>query len=219
MIGGAQRLAALTSYTGTGKYDGFDSYHGKVPVDLYAKASSERTVISHTQNGDSILAFDGANAWLEGPDKPVSVLELVPGSGDWEGVKLDATLAFPGKLKATLTDWRTGFPTTLIDDKPVNVIQGKIGGTRVKFFFDKGTGLLSRVVRYSNTVVGPVPVEIDYSDYRDVAGVKIPFQWKLTWTDGQSSYAMDEIEPNVAIDAAKFGKPAANAKPVVAPVQ
>lgn len=218
-IGGAQRLAALTSYTGTGKYDGFDSYHGKVPVDLYAEASGARTVISHTQNGDSILAFDGKNAWLEGPDKPVSVLELVPGSGDWEGVKLDATLAFPGKLKTTLTDWRTGFPTTLIGDKPVNVIQGKIGGTRVKLFFDKGTGLLSRVVRYSNTVVGPVPVQIDYSDYRDVAGVKIPFQWKLTWTDGQSSYAMDEIKPNVAIDPAKFGKPAANAKPVVAPVQ
>jgi hypothetical protein len=67
--------------------------------------------------------------------------------------------------------------------------------------------------------VGPVPIQIDYSDYRDVAGVKIPFQWKLTWTDGQSSYAMDEIKPNVAIDPAKFGKPAAAAKPVVAPVQ
>jgi len=218
-LGGAQRLATLTSYTGKGRYDGFDSYHGKVPVDLYAKATGERTVIAHTQNGDSITAYDGSNAWIEGPDKPVSVLQLVPGSGDFEGVKLDSTLAFPGKLKGTLTDWRTGFPTTTIDERPVNVIQGKIGGTRVKFFFDKETGLLSRVVRYSNTVVGPVPIQIDYSDYREVAGVKIPFQWKLTWTDGQSSYAMDEIKPNVAIDPAKFGRPAAAAKPVVAPVQ
>ncbi len=218
-IGGAQRLAALTSYTGKGQYDGFDSYHGKVPVDLYAKATGERTVIAHTQNGDSINAYDAHNAWLEGPDKPVSVLQLVPGSGDFEGVKLDSTLAFPGKLKDTLTDWRTGFPTTEVNGRAVQVVQAKIGGTRVKFFFDKETGLLSRVVRYSNTVVGPVPVEIDYSDYREVAGVKIPFQWKLTWTDGQSSYAMDEIKPNVAIDPAKFGKPAAAVKPVVAPVQ
>ena len=78
-IGGAQRLAALTSYTGKGQYEGFDSYHGKVPVDLYAKATGERTVIAHTQNGDSINAYDAHNAWIEGPDKPVSVLQLVPG--------------------------------------------------------------------------------------------------------------------------------------------
>src|SRR5437667_9681203 len=28
-VGGAERLAALTSYAGTGRYEGFDSYHGK----------------------------------------------------------------------------------------------------------------------------------------------------------------------------------------------
>ncbi len=218
-LGGAKRLAALTSFTGKGQYDGFDSYHGKVPFDLYAKATGERTVIAHTQNGDSINAYDGHTAWLEGPDKPVSVLQLVPGSGDQDGVKFDSDLAFPAKLKQALTNWRTGFPTTEIDGHGMNVVQATEGGTRVKLFFDKETGLLSRTVRYSKTVVGPVPIQIDYSDYRDVAGVKIPFEWKLTWTDGQSSYALEEVKPNVAIDPAKFGRPAAAVKPVVAPVQ
>lgn len=215
-IGGVQRVSALTSWAGKGSYEGFDSYHGKVPVDVYAKSTGERSVIAHTQNGDSITAYDGRNAWIVGPDKPVSVLQLVPG-GDLDGVKIDSALAFPGGLKQALTGWRTGFPTTTIDDKPVDVVQAALNGTRIKFFFDKQTGLLTRVVRYSKTIVGPVPIEIDYSDYREVAGVKMPFQWRLTWTDGQSMYAMDSIQPNVAIDPAKFAKPAAAEKPVVAP--
>jgi len=216
-IGGAQRVGALTSWTGKGSYEGFDSYHGKVPVDVYAKSTGERSVIAHTQNGDSVTAYDGRNAWIMGPDKPVSVLQLVPG-GDLDGVKLDSALAFPGGLKQALTDWRTGFPTTTIDDKPVDVVQAMLNGSRVKFFFDKQTGLLTRILRYSKTIVGPVPIEIDYSDYREVAGAKIPFQWRLTWTDGQSMYALDDVQPNVAIDPAKFAKPLAAEKPVVSPV-
>jgi len=217
-IGGAPRVAALTSYAGTGRYEGFDSYHGKVGVEVYAKATGERAVIVHTQNGDSVTAYDGRNAWIMGPDKPVSVLQLAPG-GDLDGVRVDATLAFSGGLKQALTDWRTGFPTTTIDDRPVDVVQAMAGGTRVKLFFDKETGLLSRVVRYSKTIVGPVPVQIDYSEYREVAGVKIPFQWRLTWTGGQSTFSLDDVKPNVAIDPAKFAKPTAAAKPVVAPAK
>jgi hypothetical protein len=217
-LGGAQRLAALTSFTGKGKYEGFDSYHGKVAVDIYAKSTGERTVIAHTQNGDSITAYDGRNAWIMGPDKPVSVLQLAPG-GDLDGVKLDSALAFPVGLKQALTDWRSGFPTTSINDRGVDVVQAMEGGTRVKLFFDKQTGLLTRSVRYSKTIVGPVPIEIDYSDYREVAGVKLPFEWRLTWTDGQSMYTLDEVTPNAAIDPSKFAKPAAAENPVVAPAK
>jgi photosynthetic reaction center cytochrome c subunit len=217
-LGGAQRLAGLTSFVAKGNYDGFDSYHGKVAVEVYAKNTGQRTVVVHTQNGDSVTAYDGRNAWIMGPDKPVSVLQLVPG-GDMDGVKLDADLAFPGGLKQALTGLRVGFPTTTINDREVQVVQATAGGSRVKLFFDKQTGLLTRVVRYSKTMVGSVPTEIDYSDYREVAGVKMPFQWRLTWTDGQSMFTLDEVQPNVAIDSAKFGRPAAAAAPVVAPAK
>ena len=49
---------------------------------------------------------------------------------------------------------------------------------------------------------------LDYSDYRDVNGLKMPFKWTTTWLDGRSNYEMSEIRPNVAIDAARFAKPA-----------
>ena len=203
---------------GKGSYEGFDTYHGKVPLEVYANATGQRTVIAYTQNGDSVTAYDGHNAWIVGPDKPVSVLQLVPG-GDLDGIQLDSDLAFPGRLKQALTDWRTGFPTTIINDRSVQVVQAMAGGSRVKLFFDKETALLTRVVRYSKTVVGAVPTQIDYSDYREVAGVKMPFQWRLTWTDGQSIYKLDEVQPNVTIDPAKFARPLAPAAPVVAPAK
>ena len=40
-----------------------------------------------------------------------------------------------------------------------------------------------RQVRYADTVVGLNPTQVDYSDYRDVSGVKLPFRWTVTWTD------------------------------------
>src|ERR1051326_8324462 len=217
-LGGAGRVASLTSFTGKGSYEGFDSYHGKVAMEVFAKATGQRTVIAHTQNGDSVTAYDGMNAWIMGPDKPVSVLQLTSG-GDLDGVKLDSALAFPAGLKQALTDWRTGFPTTRINERSVEVVQATAGGSPVKLFFDKETGLLTRVVRYSKTIVGQVPAQIDYSDYREVAGVKMPFQWRLTWVDGQSTYTLDTVQPNVTIDPVRFAKPVAPAKPVVAPAK
>src|SRR5260370_23403769 len=110
---------------------------------MYAKSTGERSVVAHTQNGDSVTTYDGRNAWIMGPDKPVSVLQLVPG-GDLDGIKLDSALAFPAGLKQALTDWRTGFPTTLINERSVQVVQAMASESRVKVFFDEETGLPTR---------------------------------------------------------------------------
>jgi len=56
--------------------------------------------------------------------------------------------------------------------------------------------------------VGLSATQVDYDDYRDVAGVKMPFKWTTSWLDGQTMFTVTQIQPNVAIDAAKFGKPA-----------
>ena len=59
----------------------------------------------------------------------------------------------------------------------------------MKLYFDKKSGLLVRSVRYTNTPIGFNPTRIDYSDYRDVSGVKMPFHWVVTWTDGRQSFS------------------------------
>jgi hypothetical protein len=43
-------------------------------------------------------------------------------------------------------------------------------------------------------------------------GVKIPYTWQVTWTNGRGTYNITSLQPNVAIDAARFGKPAPPAR-------
>jgi hypothetical protein len=74
-------------------------------------------------------------------------------------------------------------------------------------YFDE-SGLLVRLVRWNRTAVGTVPTQIDYADYREVAGVKVPFRSIVTWTDGQNTIELSEVRPNVSIDAARFARPA-----------
>jgi hypothetical protein len=127
------------------------------------------------------------------------------------GARLDAQLSFPGQIKQLLTNWRADFPAVTIDDNPVQVVQGLMADrTRVKLYFDKASGLLIRQTRYSPTAVGMVASRVDYSDYRALPGIgiKVPFSWKVTWVDGQSTINLTDVQPNVAIDAAKFAKPA-----------
>ena len=208
-LGGAQRLAGISSFAGKGTYEGFDTEGDEFPVEIYAKAPNQRTTIVHLRAGDNVRTFDGRNAWntSAGTLLPVPVFALT--GGDLEGAKLDASLSFPQQIKQTLKNWRTGFPSTSIDDKEVDVVQGSsTDNTPVKLYFDKKTGLLVRQVRYTETALGLNPTQVDYADYRDVSGVKMPFRLVVTWTDGRSTIVLSELRANVSIDAARFAKPA-----------
>jgi photosynthetic reaction center cytochrome c subunit len=206
-LGGAQRLAAFTSFTAKGTYEGYDTDLEAVPLDIYGKAPGQRTAIIHLRIGDSITTYDGRAGWIAAPDKPVRLLTLA--GEDLDALKLDADLSFPAGIKQALGQWRAGFPKAAIGDREVQIVQGTAaGGSRVKLFFDKQSGLLARMLRYTDTAVGVNPAQTDYSDYREVAGVQVPFHWVITWTDGQSTVDLSEVRPNVAIDASRFAKPA-----------
>jgi photosynthetic reaction center cytochrome c subunit len=214
--GGAEKLRAFTSFAGKGTYEGYDTYHAKVPFEIYAKAPGQISTIAHTQNGNTTMAFDGREGWLASVEKPVGLLPLLPGA-ELDAAKIDGALWFPAGIKQALSDWRAGFPMTAIDDKEVSIIQGTAPGrSRIKLFFDNENGLLLRQLRYSDTPVGMVPTQVDYSDYRDVAGVKLPFHLVITWTNGQTFIELSDIQANATIPAARFGKPA---PAVVTPVK
>jgi len=205
-IGGAAQVTKLTSFTAKGTYEGYDTLSAKVQMDIFANAPNQLTTIVHTQNGDSVTTYDGRNGWIAAADKLLRVLPLE--GGDLEGAKMDAALSFPARIKQDF-QWRTGFPSVTIDDRPVEVIQNAARGTTgVKLYFDSESGLLLRQVRFADTAVGVIPTQVDYSDYRDVAGVKVPFKRVITWTDGRSTIELSQVQANVRIAPAQFAKPA-----------
>ena len=207
-LGGAQQLAKVTSIVAKGTYSGFDTDFGKIPVDIFAKAPNLRAAVVHTPTGDNTTVYDGHDAWVAAVDKPVPLYALI--GEDLDGAAVDSLLWFPAQIKQSLTKWRAGFPDVTIGDRPAVVVEGTTaGGTPVKLYFDKQTGLLVHQARFTNTVIGLTPTHIEYSDYRVVSGVKIPFKWTVTWVDGQSTTELTQAQANVAIDAAKFAKPSA----------
>jgi hypothetical protein len=205
-IGGTQRLAGLTSFVAKGTSVGYGPENEPRPAEIYARRG-QRTTIIHTSAGDNTTTYDGRAGWIAAPFRPVAVLAL--SEQETDGLKLDADLALPAGLAQALTKWRVGFPT-VIDDREVQVVQGTTArGATATLYFDVDSGLLVRQVRYTDSPVGRLPTQTDYSDYRDVAGVKMPFRWTVTWLDGRDTFEITEVQPNVPIDAARFARPSA----------
>jgi hypothetical protein len=204
-LGGTGQLAKLSSFTAKGTYSGFDTGHKEVPVDIYAKAPNQRTWIIHMMDGDSHRVFDGRSGWFAGPDSPAPLVTLT--SGNLDRYRLEAMVAFPAGVKQAFSEFRVG--RTAIEDRPVQIVQGiNKGLLPVNLYFDSTSGLLVRLVRWNQTSLGPVPTQIDYDDYRDVAGVKMPFTWTASQTYMQMTIKLANIQPNVTIDAARFVTPA-----------
>ena len=205
-LGGPQRLAALTSFSAKGTYKGFDDADTSV-MEIVAKAPGLRTTIVHTLSGDSISTFDGRAGWIAAPEteKPVPLLAVT--GQELDGVKLEAELWFPARIKQALGKWRVG-ARIVINDREVQPVQGTTaGGATATLCFDAESGLLTRLVRFSESPVGRIVTQIDYADYREVAGVKMPFRWTVSWLDGRSVFELRDVTSNVPVDAAKFARP------------
>jgi hypothetical protein len=231
--GGAQRLAGLTSLSARGTAVSFGGFGGGGSVDLVARAPDKRATIilfkAETNRGDQIRTYDGTTGWVRTPLNVVGEYQLI--GSDLDGARVDAQLSFPGQIKSVLTNWKSGPPTT-INDLPAptsqsSVVQGAVGnqshvvdvvqgtgprGLLVTLYFDQQTGLLLRELRFGLSPIGRVPTQIDFADYRDVNGIKLPFRITYAWLDGRDAIVLDDIRTNVPVDEAKFGRPAPLAK-------
>ena len=202
--GGADRAARLTSYVAKGTYAGYGPEGFPRPVEIYAKAPNQKAVVVRDQeSGDSTTVFDGRAAWVSAPFRPVAVMELH--GAELDSARADAELLFPAGATQALTNLRSSID--FLNDRSVLVVQGNKGNAIVTLYFDEETGLLTRMVRSTPSPVGRLPVQMDYSDYRDVAGVKLPFRFTMTWLDGRSNFELSDVQPNVTIPDSRFARP------------
>ena len=210
-LGGAQRLAGLTSFVATGTAVAYGELGGNADFTILAKGPNQRTTLitykDHPERGASSWSFDGRTGWMKTPRGLLGEYELV--GSELDGVRLEAQLSFPGQIKQALDNWRGGAARS-IGDRDFLAVQGSgPRGFLATLYFDPSTGLLARVVRYGPSPIGRMPTQIDYSDYRDVGGIKFPFEYKFTWLDGRYTAKLNDVKTNVAIDAARFGRPSA----------
>jgi hypothetical protein len=125
---------------------------------------------------------------------------------------LDAEFALPLRIQELYPQLRRGRPED-VAGVSCEVLNGSAPGRpAVRLYFDKESGLLLRMVRYAETPVGRNPTQIDYSDYRDADGVKIPFRWTLSRPNGRFTIQIAEVKTNVAVDDSVFARPAGPVK-------
>ncbi len=209
-VGGAQKLAGLTSWIASGTSVGYEGLGGGGSFQIFAKAPDKRTILiefkDHPERGDSERAYNGTTGWIKSPRGLLGSYDVT--GKELDGLKLDAELAFPGQIKKVLTSLRSGNPDT-IDGKDVDVVQGNgPGGLLVTLYFDKASGLLARMVRYSPSPIGRIPSQEDYADYKDFDGIKFPTTYKFEWLDGRDQFKINNVKVNVPIDDKVFNKPA-----------
>jgi photosynthetic reaction center cytochrome c subunit len=205
-VGGAEAIQKVSSRIEKGS---MMFGRGQVPVEIFAKAPNQRVTIAHQQNGDSMTAYDGHAGWLGNTGRPAR--DMTEQEND--AVRLDADLHFAADLKQIFTQFRVGRPEKIGDHQANVVLAIRQGLPPVRLYFDDQSGLLIRLVRYAETPLGRNPTQIDYADYRDAGGVKIPYRWTIARPGGRFTIQVDQVQQNIAIDDAKFTKPAAAPAP------
>ena len=96
-----------------------------------------------------------------------------------------------------------------IDGRDMWVVASSTPESTVTYDFDTETGLLRRKRTINHTFALPIPEQIDFEDYRDVDGVKVPFTIRSSAIDTYDSWTrtFTEIKRNVAVDEKLFAAP------------
>jgi photosynthetic reaction center cytochrome c subunit len=200
-VGGAAAVEKITSRVQKGKLMAFGGQ--TFPADVYSKAPDKRISIMHLQGGDSVTAFDGQRGWLSVPGRPAHMMS----ASENDSARLDADLHFPVHVKTLYPKFKVEGGEK-IDGHETYLVEGREEGRPpLRLYFDTQTALLLRLVRYAQSPLGLNPTQIDYADYREADGVKVPFRWTLSRPGNRFTIQVEEMKQNVPVDDAKFAAP------------
>jgi photosynthetic reaction center cytochrome c subunit len=195
-IGGADGLHKIKTRIQKGTVDtGGEQY----PIEIYSEAPEKRVSLSHASFGESITAFNGQAGWLT---TPRGIHPMNP--SEQQSARIDAQIYFPERVRELYQDFKV-LPGETIDGHATFLVTATGASTPpLRLYFDQQTGLLIRLIRYTETPLGRNPLEVDYADYRDTSGLKIPFQWTLTRTNGSFTIRITSVQHNVPINEKLF---------------
>ncbi len=176
--------------------------------------------------GPKAVPFEVAQAapdrFAQRVDGPMGVIELVwngsdgarrvqervlpLNASDVTEMKRDGAIAPPMTMQKQLTGLKV-VADAVVGKSKAHVVEGKQGDQTVRLFFDDATGLLVRTSVLLPTPVGELPQETNYSDYRTVDGVMLPFVVRSNSGGEETTETFTSIQHNVPVDDARFTVP------------
>jgi hypothetical protein len=93
-----------------------------------------------------------------------------------------------------------------VGEREAYVVESTTDARTERYYFDTQTGLLLRKITLNKTMLMPFPEQVDFEDYREVDGVKMPFTIRYSGIDTYDSWVrtFTEIKRNVTVDEKSF---------------
>lgn len=151
--------------------------------------------------GAVMRGFDGTAGWSK---NGANVRDLAGFSLD-QALRLN-DLGNPATINSKYSTLQAGGRPTRIDGKNTVTLTGRAGIVTEQYYFDSDSGLLLRRVVNTRTVLGQLREQIDYTDYRPVNGVKIPFGIKVNDWQTLNTLKVSDAKANTVADA-DFARP------------
>lgn len=212
-VGGRATLSKLSSRLATGTI-ALTTPVGELKgtVEVYnKKPNKQRTLVkidASAFGGTEIIndqRFDGTTGY---------VIDSFNGNRDITGEQLEAMKngSFPSPL---LTYKENGTTATLGNREKVGTSDAYViqltpkSGPAVKAFIDAETFMLVRTMVSVNVpqLGGPIEQTSDFSDFRDIDGIKIPHATRTSNPVQTITATVTDVKQNVEIDDSSFAKP------------
>jgi len=176
-------------------------------VQVFQKAPDKGfALINVPSDGPTPRGFNGKVGWYVDPDEGLQDAT----AEDVAAMKREFDFYRPIRLK-TLYPKMVFKGKETVGDRQTYVIEATAqDGAVGKMYFDTQSGLLLRDEAPYVTEDGKGVLQIDYEDYREVDGVKLPFVWHEASPDFDHVIKFEEIRHNLPIEDSKFEKPSDN---------
>ena len=208
-LGGRAALEKISSRVGKGNFE-VSGIAMSGPVEMYAKAPNLMLMVLQMPGQETFKdGFDGRVGWEQNPDDGITDktgLELGSAMRDadfYQPLKLRLqypNLIFKGTGKVSLGKGGTG----KVEEREALVLEAPRNGSPRRFYFDNVTGLLVRTEEWN--AAGKMTEAVEYQDYREIDGVKVPFTIHIV-QDAHFTIKLTEVKHNLPVDDAIFVKP------------
>jgi hypothetical protein len=201
-VGGAEKLAAIKDYTMVASYQ-IDPSVANVGGSKIAE--TDRWVAPTTFRQDSVLPAGRVSAYTDGR---IGWIATPQGWGALIGVQQKQVMGdlFRSWFRLLLSDRIEGHTVNAVDASSVQVADAN--GQEAKVEFDPDTGLPRRVTYDTPQAIGaPLYTEDIFEDYREVAGIKMPFKITINQSGRRfAETAVGEYRLNTGLKAAELSK-------------
>lgn len=208
-IGGQAAIDKLNSRVSKGTLT--QANGAAIPFEIYQVAPDKFYTLATVGQGTVERGFNGTIGW----EKTAAGVQQVAAQ-DLAQFRAFNSLVRHMRLKEQFTSMRVR-PGEKIGDRPTYVIIGTTPLNETeRLYFDAETGLLLRRMTFINSMVGMISDRIDFEDYRDVDGIKLPFTWRISSIEvgnPVSTRTFSEIKLNAPVDESKFNMPPKPATP------